>query len=161
MMAMSPARSWFGVVFAIGMLGAWLCLINHGPTPTPMATPTPTPTSADVGVGAMPLPGLSTANAKAASVNSERGNFPPEAQATLRLIASNGPFPFQRDGVVFGNFEHRLPEQPRGYYREYTVPTPGSRNRGARRIIAGGEPPRVFYYTGDHYQSFQRIEGKP
>jgi guanyl-specific ribonuclease Sa len=79
----------------------------------------------------------------------------------LRLIASRGPFPYDRDGVVFGNYEHRLPEQPRGYYHEYTVPTPGAHNRGARRIITGGEPPQNYYYTDDHYDSFRQIEGKP
>ncbi len=81
--------------------------------------------------------------------------LPPEARQTLRLIEQGGPFPYRRDGVVFGNFERRLPEKPRGYYREYTVPTPGSRTRGARRIVAGrgGE----YYYTHDHYQTFRRI----
>ena len=83
--------------------------------------------------------------------------LPPEAQQTLRLIKTNGPFPYDRDGVVFGNFEKRLPKEMRGYYHEYTVKTPGERSRGARRIIAGGNPPVVFYYTEDHYQSFRRI----
>lgn len=90
--------------------------------------------------------------------------LPPEAMQTLRLIRHGGPFPYPRnDGVVFGNFERRLPAQRRGYYREYTVPTPGSRDRGARRIIAGeGDERNVatsgeYYYTGDHYRSFRRI----
>ena len=84
--------------------------------------------------------------------------LPPEAQRTLTLIRAGGPFPYERDGIVFGNFEKRLPQEKRGYYREYTVKTPGERSRGARRIIAGGQPPVVFYYTADHYQSFRRIE---
>ncbi len=81
--------------------------------------------------------------------------LPKEAAKTLRLIEQGGPFPYQRDGAVFGNFERRLPNQERGYYKEYTVPTPGARDRGARRIIAGrnGE----YYYTGDHYKTFRRI----
>ena len=83
--------------------------------------------------------------------------LPPEARQTLKLIDAGGPFPYRRDGVVFKNIERRLPQQPRGYYREYTVPTPGSRDRGARRIIAGEQPPVVFYYTDDHYRSFRRI----
>jgi ribonuclease T1 len=87
--------------------------------------------------------------------------LPAEVDQTLRLVVAGGPFPYERDGVVFGNFEHRLPEQPRGYYHEYTVPTPGAHNRGARRIIAGGQPPREFWYTDDHYESFQRLEGPP
>lgn len=81
--------------------------------------------------------------------------LPKEGRATLALIKQGGPFPHKRDGIVFGNFEKRLPAKKRGYYREFTVPTPGSRDRGARRIIAGngGE----YYYTADHYKSFQRI----
>lgn len=84
-------------------------------------------------------------------------NLPPEAVQTLRLIQQGGPFPYDRDGVVFGNFERRLPNQARGYYHEYTVKTPGERTRGARRIIAGGNPPVVYYYTDDHYKTFRDI----
>ncbi len=81
--------------------------------------------------------------------------LPNEARATLRDIKQGGPFAFDRDGVVFGNFEKVLPKQTRGYYHEYTVKTPGVRSRGARRIISGavGE----YYYTADHYQTFNRI----
>lgn len=84
--------------------------------------------------------------------------LPDEAIRTLRLIDAGGPFPYDRDGTVFQNREARLPARPRGYYREYTVPTPGSRDRGARRIVSGGDPPAEFYYTDDHYRSFRRIE---
>jgi len=83
--------------------------------------------------------------------------LPPEARQTLRQIQQGGPFPYPKDGSVFGNFEQRLPRTHRGYYREYTVRTPGERTRGARRIIAGGQPPQVYYYTDDHYQTFLRI----
>jgi len=84
--------------------------------------------------------------------------LPREAQATLVLIQQGGPFPYAKDGAVFGNFEKRLPFRERGYYHEYTVPTPGSRDRGARRIIAGrgGE----IYYTDDHYRTFRRIRDR-
>lgn len=82
-------------------------------------------------------------------------DLPPEARQTLRLIERGGPFPYRRDGVVFRNFERLLPHRPRGYYHEYTVPTPGERTRGARRIIAGGDA--EHYYTGDHYRTFWRI----
>lgn len=82
-------------------------------------------------------------------------DLPPEARTTLRLIEQGGPFPYSRDGVVFGNYERRLPQRQRGYYREYTVKTPGARNRGARRIIAGSVGER--YYTEDHYRTFRRI----
>ena len=81
--------------------------------------------------------------------------LPREAQDTLRLIAQNGPFPHKRDGVVFGNFEKQLPVKPRGYYREYTVATPGAHDRGARRIVAAGVDER--YYTDDHYKTFRRV----
>lgn len=81
--------------------------------------------------------------------------LPPEARQTLDLIKRGGPFPYGKDGSVFGNREGLLPRQQRGYYREYTVPTPGSRDRGARRIVAGrgGD----YWYTADHYRSFRRI----
>lgn len=82
--------------------------------------------------------------------------LPPEARETLHLILHDGPFPYPRDGAVFGNYEQRLPQQPRGYYHEYTVKTPGARNRGARRIVCGPLP--ECYYSGDHYRTFQRIE---
>jgi ribonuclease T1 len=81
--------------------------------------------------------------------------LPAEGRQTIVLIRKGGPFPYDRDGVVFGNFERHLPRQDRGYYREYTVPTPGVAHRGARRIISGrgGE----LYYTDDHYRTFKRI----
>jgi ribonuclease T1 len=81
--------------------------------------------------------------------------LPREARETLALIRANGPFPYPQDGKTFQNREKLLPQRGRGYYREYTVKTPGARDRGARRIVAGngGE----FYYTADHYRSFQRI----
>jgi ribonuclease T1 len=87
-------------------------------------------------------------------------SLPPEARRTDQLIHSGGPFPFARDGVVFGNYEKRLERRPRGYYHEYTVPTPGARNRGARRIICGGSQPTepdACFFTEDHYSSFHRI----
>lgn len=87
--------------------------------------------------------------------------LPPEALETLALIQRGGPFPYRKDGTTFQNRERLLPAKPRGYYREYTVPTPGSRDRGARRIVAGGNPPEVFYYTADHYSSFRQIEPLP
>ena len=84
--------------------------------------------------------------------------LPAEAHDVLGRIARGGPFEYRQDGGVFQNRERRLPSQPRGYYREYTVETPGSRDRGARRIITGGEPPREYWYTDDHYRSFRPFE---
>lgn len=88
------------------------------------------------------------------------GDLPAEARQTLALIREGGPYPYEKDGTVFGNYERKLPRQRRGYYTEYTVKTPQVRSRGARRIIAGGPDgrPTEFYYTDDHYQTFRRIE---
>lgn len=101
--------------------------------------------------------------------------LPAEAHVTLRLIREGGPFPHERDGITFGNYEKLLPAAPRGHYREYTVSTPGVGHRGARRIVVGCERQRAaavqggplrlahcrdggeFYYTADHYRSFRRI----
>lgn len=85
----------------------------------------------------------------------ELRELPVEARDTLTTIKRGGPFPYSRDGIVFNNFEKRLPQQARGYYREYTVPTPGRRDRGPRRIVAG--QPGEYYYTADHYETFRRI----
>ncbi len=84
--------------------------------------------------------------------------LPPEARDTLRLIAGKGPYPHRQDGGVFGNREGHLPGRPRGYYHEFTVETPGASNRGARRIITGGQPPETCYYTDDHYESFREFD---
>jgi ribonuclease T1 len=85
--------------------------------------------------------------------------LPREVRDTFDRILRGGPFPYERDGVSFGNRERMLPPHPRGYYREYTVPTPGASTRGARRIVCGGPPrtPEACYYTDDHYRSFRRI----
>ncbi|HEV7822113.1 MAG TPA: ribonuclease domain-containing protein [Burkholderiales bacterium] len=85
----------------------------------------------------------------------ELARLPREARETLAAIKRGGPFAFERDGVLFGNYERHLPSRERGYYREYTVPTPGQRSRGARRIVAGGAA--EYYYSDDHYRSFRRI----
>jgi ribonuclease T1 len=87
-------------------------------------------------------------------------SLPAEARETKKLILSGGPFAFHKDGTVFGNRERLLPKQQRGFYREYTVKTPGSKDRGARRIVCGGQPPtqpEACFYTADHYASFRRI----
>ena len=87
-------------------------------------------------------------------------NLPSEAQRTLALVKKGGPFPYAKDGVVFGNYEGVLPKQKRGYYHEFTVNTPGARNRGARRIVSGGDPASSgeYYCTDDHYATFKRIK---
>ena len=106
---------------------------------------------ATAGVSAVPNPsGLATIR---------ESQLPAEGRRTLALIRRGGPYPYDRDGVTFGNFERILPRKSGGYYREYTVPTPGESDRGARRIVAGKAGEK--YYTADHYESFKFIaEGK-
>ncbi|MCW8807210.1 MAG: ribonuclease [Rhodanobacter sp.] len=108
-----------------------------------------------------PPPGLTSPTTSAPSrqdTPSLPAFLPPGAQVALDRIARGGPFSHRQDGMVFGNYEGLLPKQPRGYYHEYTVETPGAGTRGARRIITGGTPPQVWYYTDDHYRSFRRFE---
>ena len=99
---------------------------------------------------------LLSAQAKPRSVAAvDLVELPKEARQTIALIKQGGPFPYKKDGTVFGNFERRLPIHERGYYKEFTVRSPGARDRGARRIIVGktGE----LYYTDDHYETFRRV----
>jgi len=84
-----------------------------------------------------------------------------ELQKTLVRIRNNGPFPYDRDGITFHNRERLLPIKHSDYYREYTVDTPGLSHRGPRRVVTGGNPPDVYYYTEDHYKSFRQISGAP
>ena len=132
------------VLLIVLLVGALLFWNHRAPVPPGM-----------VSQGNMALP----AKANCPAANTTLPPFmPPEACDTLVNILHGGPFPYSQDGVVFGNYEGLLPQQPRGYYHEYTVETPGARNRATRRIITGGTPPQVFYYTGDHYQSFQPFQ---
>ncbi|WP_029890373.1 ribonuclease domain-containing protein [Polycyclovorans algicola] len=92
------------------------------------------------------------------SVNVSAGFLPREALRTVDRIIAGGPHPYPQDGTVFFNREALLPDRARGHYREFTVDTPGLDHRGARRIVTGGNPPRHWYYTDDHYQSFRAFE---
>jgi ribonuclease T1 len=119
---------------------------------SPPATPQPTPTRSPVRAAVDPESGLRWV---------DLSELPPQASDTMADIRAGGPFRFAKDGTVFRNAERILPVRPRGYYSEFTVVTPGERGRGARRIVTGGPKYGVvrgeFYYTGDHYQSFERI----
>jgi ribonuclease T1 len=102
----------------------------------------------------------SSAAAFAFSSNVALADLPRQAQSTYALIQQGGPFPYEKDGAAFGNYERQLPAQKRGYYREYTVKTPATKNRGAIRIVCGGIKGKSLdacYYTDDHYASFKRI----
>lgn len=118
------------------------------------------------------LTGLVLAGAFSSGLVQARGFFETDTKTTIavaelpqqgvqmyQLIHQGGPFAHEKDGTVFGNRERLLPAQKRGYYHEYTVKTPGARNRGARRIVCGGQPktPDICYYTADHYASFRKI----
>jgi ribonuclease T1 len=106
-------------------------------------------------VGIFAVSSLSAREAQRGIGTISAANLPKEAQQTIALIKKGGPYPYKRDGVVFGNFEKRLPPHPRGYYHEFTVATPGSHDRGARRIISGKSD--ELYYTDDHYETFRRV----
>lgn len=105
------------------------------------------------------LLGIAAAQARGPTDEILVADLPRQARQTLDLVARGGPFPFDRDGVVFSNRERALPSRARGYYHEYTVPTPGTRGRGARRIVCGGDQASVrdCYYSDDHYRTFRRI----
>ncbi len=111
-------------------------------------------------VGAESAPSRAASAVKAGSAPLiSVAELPVQGAETYRLIIQGGPFPYEKDGTVFGNRERLLPAYPRGYYREYTVPTPGLHHRGTRRIVCGGAPrkPDACYYTADHYASFRQI----
>ena len=118
-------------------------------------------------VGTLSAAGVASVSAREVSREAAQGMevvalaaLPPEAQRTHRLILAGGPFPYRKDGTVFANRERLLPLVPRGFYREYTVKTPGVRDRGARRIVCGGlqmAAPEACFFTADHYASFKRI----
>ena len=135
---------------AIVLLGLWFWTQRPdrgGELSTPATAP-----------GAAPVV-LSDARAPQPAESARYPEFlPREAHTVLAAIARGGPYEYRQDGGVFQNRERLLPSQPRGYYREFTVETPGSRDRGARRLITGGDPPVEYFYTDDHYRSFRRFD---
>ncbi|WP_404548755.1 ribonuclease domain-containing protein [Dyella jejuensis] len=141
-----PASRLIPLLLLVALFGALIYWNRHPAQPTQM-----------VSHGHVALPLAVSYNCPAAHANLP-ASMPPEACATVTAILQGGPFQHSQDGVVFGNYEDLLPQEPRGYYHEYTVETPGVSHRGTRRIITGGTPPQVFYYTGDHYRSFQPFQ---
>jgi len=150
----------FGALAAVALLLAGCMPAADAPAPPPAAQAQHAPAASSTAPAATDA---QRASEPLAADEVRLAQLPHEARDTLQLIRSGGPFPYDRDGTVFGNREGHLPKRPRGYYTEYTVRTPGSRDRGARRIVAGrgatgdaatgGE----YYYTDDHYNSFRRI----
>ncbi|MBM7788621.1 ribonuclease domain-containing protein [Tenggerimyces flavus] len=124
------------IALLVAALAAFL--VGCGVAAPPTSAPTSAPTDTASGLAFVEL-----------------AELPPEARETVELIDDGGPFPYRQDDQTFGNREKLLPKQRNGFYREYTVPTPGEDDRGARRIVAGDDD--ALYYTDDHYQSFRRI----
>ena len=140
------------ILLLLGAGLAWLWWSSREPTPAVVAQPNASGQPAE----RFPAPPTSGPRTSIA--------LPAEALRTIALIQRGGPYPYRQDDGVFGNRERRLPQKPRGWYREYTVETPGLNHRGARRIVTGGDPPREWYYTDDHYDSFRRFDvpgGRP
>jgi ribonuclease T1 len=170
---MRNRRSWLGLLAAILTVVVLWWVQGDGGTTTqdPQASPTtaeptgePTgePTESSSDVPSLPTPTQTATATPTSGTDPDSGlpivavaDLPPEAHETIALIDQGGPFPYPQDGDTFRNDEGLLPDQPLGYYREYTVETPGSDDRGARRIVAGsaGE----LYWTDDHYNSFSKI----
>ena len=142
------ALAWLAVLVVVAMAWNWM-------QRPPAAMPAPG------GGGSWPAQQNGPARESPPASGSPVAGLPPEAAEVLAHIRAGGPFVHRQDGVVFENREGNLPRQPRGYYHEYTVDTPGASTRGTRRIVTGGTPPSEWYYTGDHYRTFQRFEPTP
>ena len=155
--------AWIAIVAALLLAAAaWNAYRTSGNAPTTADTSTSAGLRDGITTTALELPPMADTapgtGADSAQAETRYPDFlPAEAIDTLRLIERSGPYPYRQDDGVFGNRENRLPRQSRGYYREFTVETPGSRDRGARRIIAGGRPPVEYFYTDDHYGNFRRF----
>ena len=142
-------------IAALLLFAAWLLWPRTvSPPPVNEAPRAAAPATAPTGCRAPASRPLADAPA-ASSVDTLPAFLPDEARDTIALIRRGGPFPHPQDGSTFQNRERLLPAQPRGWYREYTVETPGLSHRGARRIVTGGDPPETWHYTDDHYDSFR------
>lgn len=141
---------WIGLLLLAFVAGDWFAMRRAAPDAT-------RPASASA--SAPRESRLAWPRSQPASIP-EASGLPAEVRDTLALIARGGPFPHRQDGSVFQNRERQLPSRPRGWYHEYTVKTPGSDDRGARRIVTGGTPPGEYWYSDDHYRSFRRIDAQ-
>ncbi len=149
------------LLLAVVLVGGWMAWPRQQaqPSPAPAANESARSLPAEA-PQPLPLPTLDAPPSRAdAGAQARLPDFlPREARDTIAMIRRGGPFPHRQDGGTFGNREGHLPRKPRGWYREYTVDTPGLSHRGARRIVTGGDPPAEWYYTDDHYDSFRRFE---
>ena len=151
------------VALAVVLTGWWQQQQSGTPAPAPSAAERSAPSAVEgpapstlEGAPAGPAASAPPQESSPARLEAIPASERPQLEETLRLIARGGPFPYGKDGTVFQNRENRLPARPRGYYREYTVPTPGARNRGARRVVQGKDGDT--WYTSDHYKTFVRID---
>ena len=144
------------LVIAVVLLvaGLWGMRVAQQPPP-PQFAPT---LGADIGAGSNSQAAAEAQSRASAPRDPLPAFLPLEARETIALIQRGGPYPHRQDGSTVGNRERQLPQRPRGYYREYTVDTPGLSHRGAKRIVTGGDPPDAWYYTDDHYESFRSFE---
>jgi len=138
---------WIGLLLLAFVAGDWFASHRGASSAAIPASP---PTTASTSPPALPR--------TQAAPMADASGLPAEARDTLARIVAGGPFEHRQDGSVFQNRERQLPSRPRGWYREYTVETPGSGDRGARRIVTGGTPPAEYWYSDDHYRSFRRID---
>lgn len=153
---MDRRRLWLVAAVIVAGLWSWTQYRQAATLPTAPTTQTPARSS-----GETQRPGENSASPSGSPAVTQGGYpdfLPPQAHTVLDAVARGGPYAYRQDDGVFQNRERRLPTQSRGYYREYTVPTPGSRDRGARRIVIGGDPPVEYYYTDDHYGTFRQFE---
>lgn len=149
-----PLTRWPAVLVAVLVVGLWAWQQQRHPPATAGSSGGP----AQATQPAPAQPAGAAAPAAPADADALPGFLPAEARTTIALIRRGGPFPHPQDGQVFGNFEGHLPSQPRGWYHEYTVQTPGLSHRGTRRIVTGGNPPSQWWYSDDHYRSFRPFE---
>jgi ribonuclease T1 len=147
--------SWVVLALVVGALVLWALARNGSgeALDPPAAVPSQSATT-DRSSGTSSPSRRSTPESGLATI--AESALPDEADTTLALVRAGGPFPYEEDGGVFGNRERLLPRHPGGYYREYTVETPGEGDRGPRRIIAGADGD--LYWTSDHYASFRQVE---
>ncbi len=143
---------WIALLLLVGVVLIGLSFSDRDSTLPPGSEPLSTTPSLSPGTTAAP-------DVSPGATQRPSQGLPREALETIDLIEAGGPFPYDRDGAVFMNRERLLPQHPRGYWHEYTVPTPGASDRGARRIVAGQDGD--LYYTDDHYRSFVRVEAGP
>lgn len=156
---MDRRRLWLVAAVIVAGLWSWTQYRQAAVIPTVSTSKSVSPSSDDTKPVAQTE---ARSNARTDAPERRYAKFlPAQAHSVLDAIARGGPYGYRQDDGVFQNRERRLPSQSLGYYREYTVPTPGSRDRGGRRIVTGGNPPVEYYYTDDHYNSFRKFEVAP